>query len=415
MMARPLKEVLTQDRVMLNDIENIQAKILDNEGWRKYIEQQEREQSLKVQFEPVQAPTGRARSKQKESTLTYMDLPYKDWVWMTVLFEDFEQGPDAFWSTMTKFNEAEYETIFLLLETITIKYICRGKMGMGNVVQRKSTLRGKTMKWIRGLIQATGGGVCQAELELMSGLHVSHLSTILGNTHITMLQGRKSQEPANTPRSWRRDEEAILYLPRYLDGTPYRPEKKFERVVDLPVISWENAGLPDDCTAVTETEKNIITLQKWHGTRGKARMEARTKMNVRPEPTPTPVSSMEIPLTTETDSSTELGRTFEFRGERVVLVDDDHRERRPLTNVPVPAATRRVKSSKRHQVNVPAVETDDEWYDENPSKKKTIVWSSPPMTATTSTVTTSTAQSARSSVRPSDRPGTSKETPESGS
>ena len=191
MMARPLKEVLSQDRVTLNDIENIQAKILDNEGWRAYIEQQEQEQSTKVHFEPVQAPTGRSRSKLKESNLTYMDLPYKDWVWMTVLFDNFEQGPNAFWNALTKFNEAEYETMFLLLETVTIKYICKGKMGMTQVGQRKSTLRGKTIKWIRELIQATGGGVCQAELELMSGLHVSHRSTILGNTHITMLQGRK--------------------------------------------------------------------------------------------------------------------------------------------------------------------------------------------------------------------------------
>ena len=203
LMMRPLKEVLTQDRVTLNAIAGIEEMIMANQGWREYIEAQEKVQAEKPAFRPNIKVSGRTAKKHKESRITHLDIPLKDWVLMTILFEGFEGGPNEFWNLLTKFTEAQMNTIYLLLEMTTIKYIARDKVGMKRINTTKSTLKEQTTKWIRGLIQKAGGGVCQAELELLSGLHVIHLQTILSSSYITMLQGRKMQEPANTPRSWR--------------------------------------------------------------------------------------------------------------------------------------------------------------------------------------------------------------------
>ena len=262
---------------------------------------------------------------------------------------------------------------------------------MDKLTKHKATLRSQTIKWIRGLIQETeGGGVCQAELEIMSGLHMMHLTTILSSNVTTLLQGRKNQqEPASTPKSWRKGDQGILYLPRYLEGTLYRPEfTKIKQVIAIEEITWNEAGLPNDCTAVTETEKNINLLAKYFGTRGEARRIAREKTNTIFDSAST-TSIEQVSDSMSNQSSGPRGKTLEYKGEMITFMDEDMPQcssgrdpsgsTRPESSMTHVGKTRRVKN-KRQQVNKPLSDSDDDdRMDDNPPRKKTtIVRGSPP-------------------------------------
>ena len=263
---------------------------------------------------------------------------------------------------------------------------------MDTIHKMKTETRTRMMKWIRGLIQLDGGGVCQAEIEILSGLHITHLQTVLGHGFITLLMGRKSQEPANTPRTWRQGDEAIFHLPRYLEGTRYKPEAKMERIVDLKETVWNKNGLPSDCTAITETEKAINILGKYFGTREEAR--SRAKECTARIKTMTPEGP---PLVIDVDDRNPgKGQLTRVGDETVMLMDTTKEamekgkpkwepilyEGRP---VPPVGSTRRMKKQKRVSAN-PAAEDSDAEDEENPRKKTTIVRGSPP--ATTSGIST---------------------------
>ena len=358
LIQKPMKEVLTQDRVELNAIGTFDQVIKSNQGWNEYIQEQEALVEEKIVYEPAEKPKGRSGSKFKASRITYLDIPYKDWVMMSRLFKDFEKGPNVFWSSLTTFSQAQMNTIMMLLEITTVKYIARGKVGMDKLIKAKATLRSQMSKWIRGQIQETeGGGICQAELEIMTGLHTMHLTTILSSNVITLLQGRKNQEPASTPKSWRKGDQGILYLPRYLEGTLYQPETtKIKQVIALEEITWDEAGLPNDCNAVTETEKNINLLAKYFGTRGEARRIARVKTNTTFDSAST--TSVEQASDSASNQNPGVkGKTLEYKGEMITFMDDmpqcsstQASGSRDKSTIPKVGSTRRIRT-KRHQVN----------------------------------------------------------------
>ena len=121
LVQKPMKEVLSQDRVELNAINTFEQAIKSNQGWNEYIQAQEALVEEKVVYTPVEKSKGRSGSKLKSSRITYLDIPYKDYVMMSILFEDFEQGPNVFWNSMTTFNTAQMNTSMMLLEITTVK------------------------------------------------------------------------------------------------------------------------------------------------------------------------------------------------------------------------------------------------------------------------------------------------------
>ena len=83
LVQKPMKEVLTQDRVELNAIGTFEQAIKSNHGWNEYIQAQEALVEEKVVYAPAEKPKGRSGSKFKASRITYLDIPYKDWVMMS--------------------------------------------------------------------------------------------------------------------------------------------------------------------------------------------------------------------------------------------------------------------------------------------------------------------------------------------
>ena len=129
---RPLKEALADTRVKLQTTGEIEEMLRMNPGWLEYIKVQEERVGSHATIKT--GKKSRQTRKAKEANMSHMDIPMKDWAILTVIFPEFEQGPNVFWKkARPMFDDTTFNTMFLLLEMNTIKYLARGKVGMDTI------------------------------------------------------------------------------------------------------------------------------------------------------------------------------------------------------------------------------------------------------------------------------------------
>ena len=264
----PIREITRNERYTTDKISQLETVFRKNKKWTDHEADYARrgEESETMRGPHAQKYSRNAR-KAKVDQMTLTDVSLKDWGLLPALFPDLEQGPQTFWREGDQINEERWNTMCALLDAKTIKFIAPSTYTLKAIQAKKRQLKTQMVMWIKGLITGAEGGMCQAELEVITGFHFLHLQAIIGNGVITMLTGLKCQEPIAAPKQWRRGDECIFYLPRYLQGTRYKPDSKVKRPIDHKKIDWTNGGIPDNCNVLTESKKAIVLMSSFYGSR----------------------------------------------------------------------------------------------------------------------------------------------------
>ena len=206
----------------------------------------------------------------------FADITLRDMVMLTIMFpETFSEGPDAFWKDTLRITPEEWITYFSFLDLKTIKYIAHGNTRLSTIKEKKKESRQRLLAWVRDVVRQTGGGICQAQLEYETGLHITHLESAITCETLTVILGRQSHSPMAMPAAYREGDKNVFYFITHLTGTPFSHRGTgISTVYRHARRTWQN-GRDDSCNAETETRKAIGPMTLMYGSLEKAEEAAR--------------------------------------------------------------------------------------------------------------------------------------------
>ena len=206
----------------------------------------------------------------------FADITLRDMVMLTILFpENFSEGPDTFWKNTLDITSDEWITYFSFLDLKTIKYIAHGNTRLSTIKEKKKASRQRLLAWMRDVVRQAGGGICQAQLEYETGLHLTHLESAVTCETLTVILGRQSHSPMAMPAAYREGDRNIFYFITHLTGTSFSHRGTGISTVHRHARrTWQN-GRDDSCNAETETQKAIGPMTLMYGSLEKAAEIAR--------------------------------------------------------------------------------------------------------------------------------------------
>ena len=325
-----IRQLVDQNLLMTEDI----VKLIDifklSQGWLKF------DAFIESESQKTAKTADAKRASQDTSTPfrrdRMVDISLRDLAILTILFpQSFDLGPKAFWPKSDQITPNQWHTFATLLDRKTLTYISYGQSRRSTVITQT---RGVQMQWLAMLRNTllAKGGMCQAQLEHETGLHLTHLQTLLTPTTLTAILGRKSHNPLATPAAYKEGDVNIFFFADYITGTEFRPKTSNPRVVWTHELRlWKN-GFDTLCDAESETLKALGPLSVIYPDVMGAINDANIAMG-RPRPSRTTAPAVTskpqvISVTTESDvqSAVVPGIGPIFVTERHISLHDDDSE-----------------------------------------------------------------------------------------
>ena len=294
LVAQSIRQLTTNNALHTIDVVEIHRIFDLSPGWLafdEYVDTESkiaRKTSMKRQNESTSTPSCKIRM---------LDISLRDLIIMTILFpRTFDQGPRAFWPAPDAITTEEWFTFVTLLDKKTVQYIAYGQSRLDTIKSQTRLIQLQWLAWIRNILNSNGGGICQAQLEYETGLHLTHLKTALTPQTLTVILGRKSHNPLSSPDSYRDGDVNTFFFVTYMSGTPFLPKSTGLHIIwGHEHRLWVN-GHDTLCDAETETMRALGPLSIIYTDTMAAVTDARTAMSKPKERTIAPVTQTSRPV-----------------------------------------------------------------------------------------------------------------------
>ena len=259
LVAHSIRQLAQQDMLRTEDIVDIIDIFQLSPGWLEF------DAFVESECQKT-AKTADAKKASQDTSTPYrrdrmIDISLRDLALLTILFpQSFDLGPRAFWPKSDQITANQWHTFATLLDRkTTLTYISFGQSRRSTVIAQTRCVLMQWLAMLRSTLQSRGG-MCEAQLEYETGLHLTHLQTLLTPTTLTAILGRKSHSPMATPAAYKDGDSNVFFFPDYILGTEFRPKtSEFPTLWTHEPRKWKN-GFDTLCDAESETLKALGPL-----------------------------------------------------------------------------------------------------------------------------------------------------------